>query len=700
MKKENALRIRVLSGIVILIFLVYVMKLVQYQIIEGQEHYESSSTAVVFNQTLTSSRGDIVDSYGTPLASSRVVFNVILNRAYLDSEFLNDRIKQVVEILEQNGESVNDILPLSYSYPYSFSEDKESEISWVRQVYGLNVYATEQDVMEKIIEKYSLEDYPQQWQRKIGGIRYTMERDGYTLSQPFVIAEDVSEKTVSVISEKSHDLLGVEIYNTSERYYEDGTLMPHILGNVGPIYAEEYSQLKEQGYKMNDILGKAGLEKAYENYLKGKDGAVQIVRDMYGEIMGKSVKVRPEEGDTLQLTIDYQLQDALNDILENQINNLHATEWGEEASGISAVVIDIKTGGILAIANYPNYDLNLYSSNYSEYASDENNPLFNRALQGLYRPGSVFKCAVAIAAIQEGIIDENTEITCTGTYMYYAPSYMPGCANGAVHGTLNVKQALQVSCNNFFYEVGRQLGIEKMNEIAHQCGLGVKTGIELSEQTGVISSPEYTESLGGTWQAGNTIQTAIGQMDTVITTVQLATYAATLGNDGKRLNTHIVDSIISVDGDVVYKTPIETLSQIQNTNNAFGIVEEGMVMASSQGAASRFLIGLPYQIASKTGTAQVPGGYLNATMMAYGPTDNPEIAIGIVAEKGGNGYYLAESVRDIFEEYYYLKEIRKNENWQEIWLQYKQEKEQQKALEQEQKELEQSQTENSQVQAE
>lgn len=671
MKKVLESRIKILSAVILTVFLLFTIKLVQYQIIEGEKHFESSNTSVVFEQTLTASRGDIVDAYGTPIASSQLVFNVTINRAYLQSGQLNQRIIEALGILEENNEDINDILPMEKESPYSFIKEKESEINWVRKTLELNVYATENDVIEKLAERYSLEDIPRDMWRKVGGIRYTMEREGYSLSMPFTIATDVSEKTVAVITENARQLGGIEIYDTSKRYYEDGTVLPHLLGTVGVIWAEEYEELKNEGYGMTDTLGKSGLEKLYETYLKGTDGSVQIERNMYGEITDKQIIDPPEEGNTVKLTIDYQLQEELNKILAHQMEILHqkTSLWGKEADGISAVVIDVKTGGILAIANYPSYDLTLYTSNYNEYAADSTNPLFNRAVQGLYRPGSVFKCAVALAALQDGIIDEDYRYTCSGVYTYYAPSYMPSCANGKAHGTINVKEALKVSCNCFFFEVGRQLGIDRLNEIANSMGMGIKTGLEVSERTGVVSNPEYTESLGGTWHVGNVIQAAIGQLDTALTTVQLATYAATLANEGDRLNTHIVDSIVSIDGEVVYKTPINVLSELPDKNDSYRVVEEGMLMASTEGSASQFLGGLPFGVASKTGTAQVAGGFYNATMMAYGPVENPEIAVAIIAEKAGNGYYLAESVRDIFLKYYELKDVRQNENWREILVQ-------------------------------
>ena len=674
MKKELGFRIKILSAFVGVVFLFFATKLVQYQIIEGEKHFESSNTSVIFEQTLSASRGDIVDKYGTPFASSQVVFNVTLNRAYLKGDQLNQMIIKALDILEKNGESVNDILPLEKEYPYAFIEGGESEVEWVRKTLELNIYATENDIIEKLAERYDLQDIPRDMWRRVGGIRYTMEREGYSLSTPFTIAKNVSEKTVAVITENSRQLSGIEIYDTSERYYSDGEILPHILGTVGIIWAEEYAELKDQGYKMTDTLGKSGLEKLYESYLKGTDGSVQIERNMYGEITNKQILDPPNEGNTVRLTLDYQLQEKLTELLEYQMEVLHRNpdkEWGRDAEGISAVVIDVKTGGILATASYPDYDLTKYNANYSEYANDPTNPLFNRVTQGVYRPGSVFKCAVALAALQEGLIEEDTLYTCTGKYMYYAPSYTPSCANGRAHGTINVKEALKVSCNCFFFDLGRQLGIEKLNEIANQMGMGVKTGLEISERTGVISNPEYTESFGGTWQVGNVIQAAIGQLDTAITPVQLATYAATIANNGKRLNTHIVDSIVSMNGETVYETPVNVLSELPDKNNSYEIVEKGMLMASTEGSARQFLEGLPYGVASKTGTAQVADGYYNATMMAYGPVENPEIAVAIVAEKAGNGYYLAETVRGIFEEYYRLEELRKNPDWKNIILEEK-----------------------------
>ncbi len=663
MKKVLDSRLNILVLIILGIFTVFSLRLVKFQIIDGESYYSRSNSTTRINQTVVAARGDITDINGVPFAGGQVVFDITINKAYMPAGMLNERIVRVVKILDRQEETINDILPMERAYPYTFKDNKESEINRLRQdVAKVAVYATENDIMAKLIDRYSLQDVPEEYQRIVAGIRYTMEREGYSASYPFDIAKDVSVQTATIIKELSRELTGIEVTESSKRYYKDGTLLPHILGTVGPIWAEEYRQLKSQGYGLNDILGKSGLEKAYESYLKGEDGIVQIEKNIYGEITDMDTVKEPKPGNTVKLTIDSRLQEKANIVLEELVKMLQGRSagWGKECDKATMVVLDVKTGAVLAISNYPSYDLNMYSSNYDRYARDPKQPLFNRALQGLYRPGSVFKPSVAAVALQSGFIDESFTYRCTGTYTYYTSAQWggtpPGCANGTAHGVINVKDAIKVSCNCFFYDLGRRMGIDTVNRSAQNMGLGVLTGLEINEKKGVLSSPQYTQSLGGTWQAGNIIQASIGQLDTAITPLQLATYASTIANRGTRYATHIVDSIVSYDNSqVIYKTPVTILSQTENTNNAFDIVEKGMIMASNEGNSKIYLADLPYTIASKTGTAQVPGDFYNATIMAYGPVDNPEIAVAIIAEKGGNGYNMAFGVRRIFEEYYNIK---------------------------------------------
>ncbi len=661
-KKVLNARINVLVIVVLLIFSAFIARLVQFQVVDGDEYYEMSNSVVLVNQNIEASRGDIVDTNGEYIATTHPVFNVTLNSVYFDFSQVNQRLYEVLEILNAQGEEINDLLPLSYEYPYIFNENQDSEIARVKSTYNLNVYATEENIMDKLIETYELEEFPQSYQRQIAGLRYTMEREGFSAAYPFNIAKNVSSETATIISEYSRELSGVEIIQSSDRYYENGTLIPHILGTLGPIYAEEYTELKEQGYKMNDIIGKNGLEKTYESYLKGEDGALQIEKNKNGEILNQTIITEPEPGETIKLTIDNELQLAVNDIAKAQMEYLQAREagWGKETSGVSIVVLDVDTGGILASTTYPSYDLNEYYNKYTEYLNDELNPLFNRAIQGTYRPGSVFKMVVASAGLQEGLITETSTYHCKGHYDYYTVEEwggpLPSCAGGVAHGVINVEQALQVSCNTFFYDLGRQLGIDTINEMANNYGFGVETGIETGENIGILSSPEFRLEMGMEWNAGDVIQASIGQLDTQVTTLQLATYANTIANDGARLETHIVKAIETFDGsEIIYETPVNTLSVIEDNANIFDTLEDGMVLASTSGNAGLFMSELPYSVATKTGTAQVSGDLYNATMVAYGPVENPEIAIAVIGEKAGNGYNLAFAVKEIFLAYDNIK---------------------------------------------
>ncbi len=668
MKNVLNSRISILIAITVFIFSIFTIKLIQLQIIDGDEYFEQSNSVIMINQTVNAARGDIVDINGEYMATSHPVFNIVLNKVYIDDEDTNEKIYEVLQILLEQDEMINDILPISVSQPYTFYENADSEITRVRDFLSLNVYSTEENIMDKLVEKYKLEDYTKEYQRLIAGVRYTMEREGYSQSYPFNLAKDVSLETASIISELSSTLLGAEVIQYSDRYYENGSLLPHILGTVGPIYAEEYQVLKEQGYGLNDTIGKNGLELVYESYLKGSDGVIQLEKDEIGGILSETELIQPQPGHTLSLTIDAELQEAVNEIAKLQIEDLQSREagWGKETSGVAIVVLDTKTGGILAASNYPSYDLNYYTQNYTEYVTNPDTPLFNRVFQGTYRPGSVFKMVVATAGLQEGLITPDTVHYCSGVYTHYTleewgGSSLPGCAGRVAHGYITVEEALQVSCNTFFYDLGRRLGVDVINEYAMQYGFGQTTGVEVAESQGSLSSPEAREEMGLVWNEGDVIQMSIGQLDTTVTALQLASYANTIANDGVRYQTHIVDSILSYDyKDVIYETPITIMDEIKDNGATFDAIEDGMVLASTEGSANMYLQDLPYTIASKTGTAQVPGDLYNATLVAYGPVENPEITIAVIGEKAGNGYNLAFSVREIFLKYYEIKEARAN----------------------------------------
>ncbi len=416
---------------------------------------------------------------------------------------------------------------------------------------------------------------------------------------------------------------------------------------------------------MNDIIGISGLESAYEDELRGKDGVETITRNSDGVIVDTALTTVPEPGHTVQLTIDSRFQKAVDKALaENidMINRVYNT-GSMKAAACAAVVLDVKDGSVLAASNYPSFDQNLYATQYSEYSADESLPLFNRALQGLYTPGSTFKPAVAVAALDSGLINRYSTVYCNGVYTYY-DDYRPKCTRHGHSGNIDVITAIKWSCNIFFYDVGRRLTSEVYDAYAYKMGMGVRTGVEVSEAVGHLTSKNdsnYMESLD--------VQAAIGQGNTVVSPVQLATYAATIANRGTRYRTHFVKAILdSNTGEVLQETQPEVMDVIEDRGETFDLVQQGMIGVSQ---TIPVLASYPYTIACKTGTPQRSEGYYvgstykhytNTMMIAYGPAEDPQIAIGIVVEYGGGGARAGNLVADIANAYFAMQDGTLNED--------------------------------------
>ncbi len=669
MAKHVLFRCCALLGLLALVLGVFAVRLMRLQIVQGEELLEQASTTVTVTSTITAARGMMVDRYGRVLAGNRVGYNISLNRLYLPDEKLNDTLAMLVDILQAAGEEWSDTMPLSHEAPWTFAGD-ETAVQKLKNTLELSSAATAENAWAQMLQRYELESYDADIQRILCGIRYEMELREYSNVTPFTLATDVSMKTVATIRERSAQLVGVEILEESLRYYADGTLLPHILGSVGPIYKEEYQELKGE-YSMNAIIGKSGLEKAYESVLRGKDGTRQTLRSASGAILSTTVVEEPVPGDTLVLTVDSYVQQQLNQSIADLVNTISGyaspsvsksqSELGP-AEGAAAVVIDCKTGGILASSTYPSFDLNLYNSNYYEYSSDPLYPLFNRAFNGTYRPGSAFKTCTGLTGLLTGEINAASTVYCGGVYTYYAPSYTPGCLmHSHGRGPINIGNALMASCNSFFYDVGRRVGADAINATATALGLGTATGVEIGEEIGTLSSPELRDSQIDRgynveeWQEGDILQASIGQLDTFLTPVQLATWAASLANDGVRYRTHLVGATTTYDYSSITEVPVEIMGQVEDPGGAFDAVEEGMVAASLRGSSGMYLAGYPYTIATKTGTPQVTVNKTNGTIIAYGPVEDPEIAVAIVVENCANGYWLTQAVVDIFDAYYFSK---------------------------------------------
>ena len=676
-RKTAIRRMRVLVAAACILMLLYGLRLIFLQLVNGDDFKSQATNTTDYKFTVTAARGDIVDSRGERIATSVTGYNVVLNKLLMGDEDLDGMLQKIVELLRANGESWNDTLLISQpdaAGNYTFTAEEGSTrdqkaLAAMKDNLGLQQYATANDVMEKLVEDYDLASFPLSWQRTLGGIHYEMQLQAFSNVNNFIMAENVSEATVATIKEHSLSLPGVEIVETSTRSYEQSTVLPHVLGRVGKITAEKWKvtdengqttyPLREKGYNMNDIIGISGLESAYEDELRGKDGVETITRNSDGVIVDTALTTVPEPGHTVQLTIDSRFQKAVDKALaENidMINRVYNTGSMKAAAG-AAVVLDVKDGSVLAASNYPSFDQNLYATQYSEYSADESLPLFNRALQGLYTPGSTFKPAVAVAALDSGLINQYSTVFCNGVYTFYK-GYSPRCTRHGHSGNIDVVTAIKWSCNIFFYDVGRRTTSDVYDAYAYKMGLGTRTGVEVNEATGRLTTKNDSNYI-----ASLDIQAAIGQGNTVVTPVQLATYAGTLANRGVRYRTHFVKAILDTNtGKVLQETQPEVMDVIEDRGDTFDLVRQGMIGVSETVSG---LKNYPVTIACKTGTPQrsetyyvgsTRKHYTNTMMVAYGPAEDAEIALGSVIEYGGGGARAGNLVADIFDAYYAMKD--------------------------------------------
>ena len=668
-------RMAALIAVASVLIAVYVLRLIFLQLVNGESFKAQATNTTDYNFTVTAARGDIVDSAGRRIAASTTSYNVVLSKLLMGDQDLDTMLQKVVDLLEAHGESWNDSLLIGEPdaaghYSFTGQADSTSDqkaLAAMKDSLGLQQYATADDVMEKLVEDYKLENYSLHWQRVLGGIHYEMQQQAFSNVNNFVMAENVSETTVATIKENSLTLPGVEIVETSTRSYDEGDIIPHVLGRVGKITAEKWKvtdengqttyPLREKGYNMNDMIGVSGLEAVYEDELRGRDGVETITRSSDGVIVGTAMTTVPEPGHTVQLTIDSAFQQAVDKALAKNIemiNSTYNTGSSAKAAAGAVVVISTKDGSVLAASNYPSYDQNLFATQYSEYSADPGLPLLNRALQGLYTPGSTFKPAVAVAALDAGVINRYSTVYCNGVYTYY-DTYRPKCTRHGHSGNIDVITAIKWSCNIFFYDVGRRTTSDVYDAYAYKMGLGVRTGVEVNGRLTTKNDSNYTASLD--------VQAAIGQGNTVVTPVQLATYAGTLANRGIRYRTHFVKAILDTNtGEVLQETQPEVMDVIEDRGDTFDLVKQGMIGVSETVSG---LSNYPVTIACKTGTPQrsetyyvgsTRKHYTNTMMIAYGPAEDAEIALGIVIEYGGGGARAGNLVADIFNAYAALKE--------------------------------------------
>lgn len=635
-----------------------VLRLMKLQIVDGAEYLAMTMTSYTAKQELIATRGQIMDVNGKPLTTNRTVYRAVIQKSFLKSGTENDVLLKTAKILKKHGAKWNDSVPISAEEPFHFLPAAKLSVTDFKERLGAAPDDGAEECLRLLEEKYGIGgEYSAAERRIVAGIRFEMELKDFSHENYFVLADDISMEAVTAIKEQGFLLHGVDLVEASTREYVESDTAPHVLGAVGAVSPEEYALLKEEGYRYNDSIGKYGIELAMESVLRGSNGERSITRDSDGNAISDVISREVAAGDSVYLTLDYRFQNDLQDILANQINWLnHNSDRGNDCDAGAVVVLDAKTGAVRGMASYPTYNLAESVENYAEVLNRAGNPMYNRCINGLYRPGSAFKTITATDGLISGLIDRNSRSICTGVYTYYSASdYRPKCTG--YHYGSTVIDCLKWSCNIFFYDLGRRLGIEELSAFAAKFGYGQSLGLEIGGLSGQMSSPEIYEKLRGEpWTEGNTLQAAIGQMDTLVTPLHLAVQAITLANDGVRYKPYLVDSVWNYDGsEMIYRTQPQVAEVIENENNAFEIVREGMTAVSTlvnwptSSALWNFEY-LPSKVAIKTGTAETGDGYYTSTVMGYYPADDPQIAFGIILEKGEYSRYM---VRNVIDAYFY-----------------------------------------------
>lgn len=645
-KKRDKRRIIIMWVSLILCLVIFLGRGFQLQILDSERYVAQASGISTITAPIKAARGEILDYYGRPIATNREGYNIVFNYANISKTTINDVIKSLIAMLGEHP--FEDDLPLDPNSPFAFKADSETDIKRLLSMLELAHYATAENCFDALVKRYSLEDRDAKEQRLIMGVRYTMERAGFSVSAPFTFSEDVSSEIMTMISENSYYAEnGVSIEIASFREYDNASVAPHIIGTVGPIYAEDWEKLKDQGYSYNDKVGKSGIELACEDELRGTDGIITYKINSKGKILSSEITKEPVSGHTIRLTMDKNVQLSAQNALTDTINQLNSDNIPVHAG--AAVALNVKTGGVLASVNYPTYTYEQLENDYESIQSNKYSPMFDRAFNGVYPPGSTFKPAVACAALQENAITSSEVITCTGTYRYFN-DYQPHCMH--VHGGISLLTALSKSCNYYFFETGRRLGITKMNDYCLKLGLGVKTGVEILESKGTLAGPNSRAE----WYDGYTIAAAIGQSDNAFTPLQLATYTSTIANSGVRYKTTLIDKVMTYNQEeIISQNKATVAATVELDESVLDSVKQGMLSVTEDGTGSAIFKDYPITVGGKTGTAQTTQGADHTVFIAFAPFDDPEIAVAVVIEHGQFGKYSGGLLKAIFNAYFFTE---------------------------------------------
>ena len=665
-ERTDRIRYNILITIIYIVGIILIIQLFNLQIIHGKEYRETSNSRLTRESIIKAARGSIKDRTGIELVGTDTGYSVEIYSTKATDTELNTSIKKLIEILEKNKDKFVDNLPLEVE-PFKFTMDSEEEQKQWKINNEIDENATAEQAFNNLKEKYEISETDNKIARKIMAIRYEITRNGYSNTKSVIIAKDISNISAVQVKEQNAKLTGMYVVTEPVVSYTSGNLASHLLGYVAPINEKEYAERKDT-YRNDDIIGKDGIQYVFEEYLKGTDGERQVDMTVDGTITSQYISKEAVAGSDIILTIDANLQKVAEESLEQNIKDIASGKYGKkyDATSGAVVVMDVNSGDVLALASYPDYNPEKYSE---EYSNDDTGKYYNRAISGEYQPGSIFKMAVAAAALDTGKITTSTKINDTGVYPY---GHNPACwyyrSYGTGHGYLNVTEAIKCSCNYFFYEMGYRLGINTITDYASRYGLGKRTGIELTgEARGDVASEDDATTYGLTWYLSDTLSSVIGQSYNNFTPIQMARYISMIANGGKNIDVSLIKTIIKPDGSEVSKEEIkkfanektatknELTEDLNISEENMDAIRKGMKGVTSEpgGTAYSTFADFDIDIAGKTGSAQTGvEGEAHGWFAGFAPYDDPEIAVIVFVEKGGSGGYTAGVAKEIMEEYF------------------------------------------------
>lgn len=680
--RSSNLRYNIITILVYIVGIVLIVQLFNLQIVNGKEYRETSNTRLSRETVVKAARGSIKDRTGNLLVTTKMGFNVDLYKTKIDTATLNKTILNTIRILESNKDKYINNLPIKVN-PFEFeNQDEETQKKW-KKGNDINENATAEECFYSLKKEYKIEQEDISEAYKIMIVRYEIARNGYSSIRPVTIAKDVSRASAVKLGEQSIYFPGISATTEPLVSYPSGSLASHILGYVGNITQAELDG-REDTYGINDVIGKVGIQYVFEEYLRGQNGIKQLDMSVDGNITDEYITKEAVAGSDVILTIDANLQAVTEKALANNIKKIASGGFSKtsEAKAGAAVVMNVKTGEILAMASYPDYEPELFINGISQKKLDEYNKgdnIFNRAISGVYAPGSTFKMITAIAGLETGAITPTEKINDVGVYK---KAHEPACwiwnSYGMTHGWLNVTDAIIHSCNYFFYEVGYRVTIDNIAKYAKYYGLGQKTNVELPmEEEGVVATRDKAKERGDEWQIGETLSAAIGQSYNSYTPIQMAKYISMLANGGKPIDVTIVKSVIDVNGNQIPKEEItkfvnaklglekQEKEDLNIKKENLEAVLKGMKGVTSEegGTAYSTFADFNIELGGKTGSAQTDvNGKVNGWFVGFAPYDEPEVAVVVLVENAGSGSYTAEVARDILQEYFGMNMEKVEEN--------------------------------------